>query len=82
MCSPEVRKEANRYFWIIKGHLIPQEEPDYIVEGYYESYFKRLWNNESGCIEQYEKGFEEAYEIRIQDLLTEEMKNVASLGYD
>tara|TARA_Y100000385_G_scaffold133609_1_gene138706 strand:+ start:109 stop:357 length:249 start_codon:yes stop_codon:yes gene_type:complete len=82
MCSPEVRKEANRYFWIIKGHLIPQEEPDYIVEGYYESYFKRLWNNESGCIEQYEKGFEEAYETRIQDLLTEEMKNVASLGYD
>ena len=82
MCSPEVRKEANRYFWIIKGHLIPQEEPDYIVEGYYESYFKRLWNNESGCIEIYESGFEEAYENRVQELLTEEMKNVARLGYD
>jgi hypothetical protein len=82
MCSPEVRKEANRYFWIIKGHLIPQQEPDYIVESYYDNYFKRLWNNESGCMELYEAGFEEAYEQRVQELLTEEMKNVARLGYD
>lgn len=82
MCSPEVRKEANRYFWIIKGHLIPQEEPDYIVESYYESYFKRLWNNESGCMELYEAGFEDAYKIREEEMLLEEMQSVANLGYD
>tara|TARA_Y100000389_G_C17316080_1_gene440530 strand:- start:677 stop:925 length:249 start_codon:yes stop_codon:yes gene_type:complete len=82
MCSPEVRKEANRYFWIIKGHLIPQEESDYIVESYYESYFKRLWNNESGCMEIYEAGFEEAYKIREEEMLLEEMQSVANLGYD
>jgi len=82
MCSPEVRKEANRYFWIIKGHLIPQEEPDYIIESYYDNYFKRLWNNESGCMELYEAGFEAAYEAREAEMLSEEMQSVANLGYD
>jgi hypothetical protein len=80
MCSPEVRKEANRYFWIIKGHLIPQQEPDHIVESYYDNYFKRLWGNNELYL--HEDGFEEAYEQRVQELLTEEMKNVARLGYD
>ena len=36
MCSPWKRKEANRLFWMVKGHLIPKSEPDDIVEGYYE----------------------------------------------
>ena len=59
MCSPFVRKEANRLFWLVKGHLIPISEPDDIVEGYYESYFKRLWNNNE-CY-THEVGFEETY---------------------
>ena len=80
MCSPEVRKEANRYFWIIKGHLIPQEEPDYIVEGYYESYFKRLWNNESGCLDQYEHGFEQAWKAREAEMYAMDIQKVAVLG--
>ena len=29
----------------------------------YDSYFRRLWNNESGCLDIYEEGFEEAYEV-------------------
>ena len=28
----------------------------------HDSYFRRLWNNESGCLDIYEEGFEEAYE--------------------
>lgn len=80
MCSPFVRKEANRYFWLVKGHLIPKVEPDDVVESYYESYFKRLWNDESQCLDVYERGFERAYEQREQELLIDELQKVAILG--
>lgn len=81
MCSPKVRKEANRLNWMVKGQLIDKSEPDSVVEYLYDSYFKRLWgNHERG---QYaEEGFNEAYEYRTNELLAEEMKNVARLGYD
>ena len=80
MCSPEVRKEANRLNWIIKGKLIDISWSDIEVEKTYHSYFKRLWGNNESYI--HEDGFEDAYEHRVQELLTEEMKNVAHLGYD
>tara|TARA_B100000497_G_scaffold127942_1_gene171906 strand:- start:1777 stop:2022 length:246 start_codon:yes stop_codon:yes gene_type:complete len=81
MCSPEVRKEANRLNWMVKGQLITKSESDSVVESLYDSYFRRLWGNHERS--QYaEEGFEEAYEQRVQELLTEEMKNVAHLGYD
>jgi hypothetical protein len=80
MCSPEVRKEANRLNWMIKGKLIDVSWSDETVEKTYHSYFKRLWGNNESYI--HEDGFEEAYEQRVQELLTEEMKNVAHLGYD
>jgi hypothetical protein len=81
MCSPEVRKEANRLNWLVKGQLIDKSESDATVEYLYDSYFRRLWNN-SERSEYGAKGFEEAYECRVQELLTEEMENVAHLGYD
>ena len=80
MCSPFVRKEANRLFWLVKGHLIPISEPDDIVEGYYESYFKRLWNNESGCLDQYEHGLEQAWKAREAEMLQMDIQKVAILG--
>jgi hypothetical protein len=80
MCSPYVRKEANRYFWLVKGHLIPKQESDETVERYYTSYFKRLWNNESQCLDIYERGFEAAYKIREAEILDEEIATVAVLG--
>jgi len=80
MCSPFVRKEANRLFWLVKGHLIPISEPDDIVEGYYESYFKRLWNNESGCLEQYEHGFEQAWKAREAEMYATDIQKVGVLG--
>jgi hypothetical protein len=80
MCSPFVRKEANRFNWIIKGQLIDISENDKTVERLYDSYFKRLWGN----IENYlhEEGFEQAYEDRVTELRIEEMSKVAVLGYD
>jgi len=81
MCSPEVRKEANRLNWMVKGQLINKLESDEVVEYLYDTYFKRLWGNHERS--QYaEEGFESAYKIREQEMLTEEMKTVASLGYD
>jgi ABC-type glutathione transport system ATPase component len=81
MCSPEVRKEANRLNWMVKGQLITKSEPDSVVEYLYDSYFKRLWGNHERS--QYaDIGFEEAYKIREQEILTEEMESVAHLGYD
>jgi len=41
MCSPEVRKEANRLNWMVKGQLITKSEPDSVVEYLYDSYFIR-----------------------------------------
>ena len=35
--------------------------PEEIIK-MHDSYFRRLWNNESGCLDIYEEGFEEAYE--------------------
>jgi hypothetical protein len=80
MCSPEVRKEANRLNWIIKGKLIDRSWSDTEVEKTYHSYFKRLWGNNESYI--HEDGFEDAYKIREDEMLLEEMKNVAHLGYD
>jgi hypothetical protein len=45
MCSPFVRKEANRLNWLVKGKLIDISESDATVEQLYDSYFKRLWGN-------------------------------------
>lgn len=81
MCSPEVRKEANRLNWLVKGQLIDKSESDATVEYLYDSYFRRLWNN-SERSEYGAKGFEAAYKIRESEMLLEEMKNVAHLGYD
>jgi hypothetical protein len=80
VCSPFVRKEANRLFWLVKGHLIPKSEPDHIVEGYYESYFKRLWNDESQCLSEYERGFEQAWKAREAEMYNEDIAKVAVLG--
>ena len=70
MCTPYVRKEANRLNWLVKGHLISKSESDKTVEHIYESYFKRLWNNnersEYGAI-----GFEAAYKAREAEIINE-----------
>ena len=80
MCSPEVRKEANRLNWIIKGKLIDRSWSDETVEQTYHSYFKRLWGNNESYI--HEAGFERAWKQREAEMLDDELKTVARLGYD
>jgi hypothetical protein len=59
--TTEFRKEAYRRFWLVKGHLSCHQWEDKDIISMSDSYLKRLWNNESGCLDEYEAGFEEAW---------------------
>ena len=76
MCSPFVRKEANRFYWIVKGQLIPQSWSDKDVEGIYDNYMKRIWGNHENCV--HESGFKAAWAAREEH----DIDRVAVLGYD
>jgi hypothetical protein len=80
MCSPFVRKEANRFYWIIKGMLIPESWSDEDVEAIYNSYMKRIWGNHEAC--QREVGFEAAWRRRELKLSEKDIEKVAVLGYN
>ena len=79
MCSPFVRKEANRLNWLIKGKLIDKSWSDREVEKTYDSYFKRLWGNNERT-EYGSTGFEAAYKAREAEIFAEEVQRVAVLG--
>ena len=57
-----IRKEANRFYWIVKGQLIPESWSDKDVERIYNSYMKRIWGNHEAIV--HEDGFERAWEDR------------------
>lgn len=59
------RKEANRYYWMVKGQLIPTSWSDEDVMKIYDSYFKRLWGNHEAPYRQL--GFEAAWAQRQAD---------------
>lgn len=80
MCSPFIRKEANRFFWIIKGQLIPRTWTDKEVESIYDSYMKRVWGNHESVV--HEVGFSEAWSLREAEVLDDELDKVAVLGYN
>tara|TARA_B100001093_G_scaffold396788_1_gene383973 strand:+ start:1127 stop:1378 length:252 start_codon:yes stop_codon:yes gene_type:complete len=79
MCSPFVRKEANRLNWLVKGHLININESDKVVERIYDSYMIRLWGNTERN-EYGSAGFEAAYKQRETEAYNREIKKVAVLG--
>ena len=85
MCSSFVRKEANRFNWIIKGKLIDESWSDKDVEATYNSYMKRLWGNHENVV--HETGFEAAWKAREAKMLLakdqkDEIEYVARLGYN
>lgn len=59
-----IRKEANRYYWIVKGKLIDESWTDDQVEHIYNSYFTRIWGNHENVV--HEEGFDEAWNERIR----------------
>lgn len=81
MCSSFVRKEANRFYWLVKGSLIPTSWKDEDVEGIYNSYMKRLWGNHERAAYG-EVGFEAAWKAREAEMLDDELKGVCVLGYN
>ena len=81
MCSPFVRKEANRFNWLIKGKLIDKSWSDEMVEKTYNSYMARLWGNNERAVYG-ERGFEAAWKAREAEILDDELKGVCILGYN
>lgn len=57
-------KEANRYYWIVKGQLIPESWKEQDVLSVYHGYFKRIWGKHENVI--HEDGFEKAYADRLK----------------
>lgn len=55
-------KEANRYYWMVKGQLIPECWSLEEIEKIYDSYFRRIWGNHEACV--HEVGFEAAWAQR------------------
>jgi len=81
MCSPFVRKEANRFYWLVKGMLIPESWPDKDVERIYDSYMVRLWGIHER-IAYGSTGFEAAYKAREAKIINDSLEKVAVLGYN
>lgn len=81
MCSTFVRKEANRFNWLIKGKLIDKSWSDEQVERTYNSYMTRLWGNNERAVYG-EEGFEQAWKSREAEMLSDELKTVCVLGYN
>ena len=52
-------KEANKMFYMVKGHLIPDEWKDSDIIEMYDGYFKRMWGNNE--FPHNKEGFDEAW---------------------
>ncbi len=48
--TPAERKEANRYYWIVKGHLIPETWQDKEVRSVLDGYLIRIWGNHENVV--------------------------------
>ena len=55
-------KEANRFYWMVKGQLIPESWKEKDIMATYESYMARLWGNHEAHI--HAVGFEAAWAKR------------------
>jgi hypothetical protein len=55
-------KEANRFYWMVKGHLIPESWSEEDIMKTYESYFARIWGNHEAPT--HALGFEAAWAQR------------------
>lgn len=60
--TDQMRKEANRFYWIVKGQLIPDSWSDFQVEQIYYSYMTRIWGNHEAIV--HEEGFEDAWNAK------------------
>ena len=61
-------KEACRLFWLVKGHLNTSDDT---ILSSQNGYFKRLWiaGSNGAPLADYEEGFEEAYQKRLDNKL-------------
>lgn len=60
--TPAELKEANRLFWIVKGHLIPDSWTEQDILSMQDSYMRRMWGNHEAVFR--EDGFEAAWQAK------------------
>ena len=65
-------KEANRFYWIVKGMLIPESWSEKDVEKTYHSYMERLWGNHEAGV--HDIGFEAAWTQRQAEKILKNRK--------
>ena len=58
-------KEANRLFWIVKGHLVPDSWSEQDILAMQDSYMRRLWGNHEAVFR--EDGFEAAWSAKLKN---------------
>lgn len=63
-------KEANRFFWIAKGHLIPASWSEKDIENVYHSYMERIWGNHENVVHTI--GFDAAWATRHANIINGE----------
>jgi hypothetical protein len=66
-------KEANRYYWMVKGQLIPESWSEDQIEKIYDSYFRRIWGNHEAYV--HELGFEAAWSMRQAQKISQKKIN-------
>ena len=59
-------KHANELYWAVKGQLIPLSWSTKDINATYDSYIKRLWGNHEAMTSCHMKGFEKAWEERVE----------------
>lgn len=58
-------KDKNELFWSVKGHMIPDSWSPEAIDEMYDSYFKRMWNNNEYIY--HTVGFEKAWKDKLAD---------------
>lgn len=61
--TPTQLKEANRLFWIVKGHLVPSDWSEQDIISMQDSYLRRIWGNHEAAF--HEDGFESAWQAKV-----------------
>ncbi len=71
-------KEANRFYWIVKGQLIPESWSEKDIESTYHSYMERIWGNHENVV--HAVGFEAAWAARQAKKINEKSEKPVDIA--
>ena len=62
----DIYKQANEFYWAVKGQLIPLRWSSKDIIAIYHGYMARIWGNHEAMTTDKMKGFEEAWNERVE----------------